>query len=232
MTFDLPPPRHCRPRAYYGLAEVRPDLDTTAGLLQAACCVAAHALEPAHCDADDAARRLRAWGARVQERAPSASRRARLAHLHSVLFDEEKFSGNQADYYAPENSFVPSVLETRRGIPISLALVYKVVADGIGLATEGIGAPGHFLLRVRDEDGPLLLDPFHRGRILDREEAFVLMETTLGHEVPREDRFLRPVSHTEWITRILRNLEAIYARRAHPRDAAAMVEMRHLVEAG
>lgn len=229
MTYDLPPPRHCRPRAYYGLAELRPGLDTTAGLLRAACCLSSHALEPARCDADEAAATLQALATRVQERAPGGSRRARLAHLHSVLFDEERFAGNQADYYAPENSFVPYVLETRRGIPISLALVYKIVADAIGIATEGVGAPGHFLLRVRDEDGPLLLDPFHQGRMLGDEEAFTLMEAALGQEIPHEDRFLRPVSHAEWIMRMLRNLEVIYAQRARPRDAAAMVEMRNLV---
>ena len=227
---DLPMPRHCRRRAYYGLAEEREALHTTAGLVRSAYCIASHALSPAAADPALARPQVEALATRVRDRAAGGSRRAQLAHLHYVLFDEERLAGNQADYYAPENSFLPRVFETRRGIPISLALIYKAVAEAIGLQVEGIGAPGHFLVRVHDEDGPLLLDPFHRGRMLDEEEAFTLMETALGHAVPREDRFLRAVSHAEWLERMLRNLEVIYAQRARPRDAAAMMEMRRLVE--
>lgn len=230
LTHDLPAPRHCRTRAYYGLAEEREDLHTTEGLLRAAYCIAGHAMDPTRCDPALARPQVDALAARIQERAVGASKRARLAHLHSVLFDEEQLAGNQADYYDPENSFLPRVFETRRGIPISLALIYKAVAEAIGLSVEGVGAPGHFLVRVHDEDGPLLLDPFHKGRLLEESEAYALMEGALGHPVPHEDRFLRAVTHAQWLERLLRNLEVIYAQRARPRDAAAMMEMRRMIE--
>ena len=61
-----------------------------------------------------------------------------LAHLHEVLFDEEGFAGNVDDYYNVANSYLPVVLETRRGIPISLTLLYKLVAERLGLPVQGV----------------------------------------------------------------------------------------------
>ncbi len=161
---------------------------------------------------------------------PAGSRAALLAHLHHTLFETEGFAGNQLDFYDPANSYLPNVLSSRRGIPISLALVYKAVAERVGLAVVGIGAPGHFLVRLEDESGPLLIDPFHKGRVLSVEEAFKVMESTLGTAVPRATELLAPVSHAEWLLRMLRNLESIHRRRAQPRDAAAMNELRQLLE--
>ena len=147
MTHELPPPRHCRHRAYYGLAEEREQLHTTEGLIRAAYCIAAHALDPTLCDPALAKPQIEALAERVRERSAGGSKRALLAHIHQVLFEEEDLAGNRADYYAPENSYLPHVFETRRGIPVSLALVYKAVCDALGLEVEGIGAPGHFLVR-------------------------------------------------------------------------------------
>jgi regulator of sirC expression with transglutaminase-like and TPR domain len=194
----------------------------------AATAVAMHELDDVHPGA--VAEQLEALAVAVRRRLATGSRRAWMAHLHDVLFQQEGFEGNRLDYYDPANSYLPRVLASRRGIPITLCLVYKAVAERVGLAAEGVGAPGHFLVRIEDDSGPLLVDPFHKGRVLSGDDAYRLMEETLGAEVPRSPRLLEPASPREWLARMLRNLEAIHTRRARPRDAAAMGEMRRLVE--
>jgi regulator of sirC expression with transglutaminase-like and TPR domain len=200
----------------------------TAALVGAATAVAMHALDDVHPGAVQ--ERLEALAVGVRRALRSRGREARMAHLHQVLFERERFEGNHLDYYDPANSYLPRVLATRRGIPITLALVYKAVAERVGLEVQGIGAPGHFLVRVEDEAGPLLVDPFHKGRVLSPQDAYALMESTLGAPVPHDPRLLPPVSPRAWIARLLRNLESVHTRRARPRDAAAMTELRRLVE--
>ena len=203
-------------------------LQDTQGLVGAATAFAMHANPDASAGAVD--ERIDALAVRVRRERQGTSLRTTIAHLHHVLFERERFEGNQLDYYDPGNSYLPTVLATRRGIPISLALIYKAVAARLDLPVIGIGAPGHFLVRVEDESGPLLIDPFHKGRLLREEEAFKLMEASLGAVVPRSEELLRPVDHAAWLSRMLRNLEAIHSRRAQPRDAAAMAELRQLVD--
>ena len=224
----VPAPRYCRRAAYEAFAACLPALADTRALVGAATALAMHALDDVHTGAVE--ERLDAIAVTVRRERSSDSRRATIAHLHHALFDRERFEGNQLDYYDPANSYLPTVLASRRGIPISLALVYKAVAERLELPVEGLGAPGHFLVRIADESGPLIVDPFHKGRVLSEEEAFKLMESTLGAQVPRAPELLQPVTHAEWLMRMLRNLEAIHARRAKPRDAAAMAELRQLVE--
>ena len=223
-----PSPRYCRRVAYEHFVTSLRSLDETSALVGAATAFSMHALEGVHPGAVD--EQLDALAVRVRRGRQTESRRATITHLHHVLFDKERFEGNQLDYYDPGNSYLPTVLATRRGIPISLALVYKAVAERLDVEVTGIGAPGHFLVRVEDESGPLLIDPFHKGRMLSEEEAFKLMEATLGAQVPRAAELLQPVGHAAWLVRMLRNLEAIHTRRAQPRDAAAMAELRQLAE--
>ena len=79
---------------------------------------------------------------------------------------------------------------------------------------------------MRDESGPFLVDPFHAGRLLSDEEAFGLVESVLGTAIPRAPVYLRAIDHGAWIERLLRNLEGVYRRRAQPRDAECMRELR------
>lgn len=226
----VPAPRYCRRVAYEHFAASIGSLDETSALVGAATALSMHALDDVHPGAVE--ERIEALAVGVRRGRTTESRQATIAHLHHVLFEREGFEGNRLDFYDPRNSYLPQVLATRRGIPISLALIYKAVGERLGLPVTGIGAPGHFLVRIEDESGALLIDPFHKGRMLSEEEAFKLMEATLGAVVPRSERLLQPVDHAGWLERMLRNLEAIHSRRAQPRDAAAMAELRQLVELG
>ena len=71
----------------------------------------------------------------------------------TVLFEEEGFAGNLERYYNALNSYLPVVLNARRGLPIVLGLIYKAVGESAGLLVEGINAPGHFLVRIETDSG-------------------------------------------------------------------------------
>lgn len=217
----------CRDEAYQLFAEGLAHLDSTAGLLKAATAINMHAddgITFEHVDNE-----IRTLAARVRCRLKSNHPSALLAHLHRVLFDEEGFDGNREDYYNPRNSYIASVLESRRGNPITLALIYKCVAERLPIAVEGIGAPGHFLLQVPVEGSNALIDPFYGGRILTRAEAIRRVEQTTGCAVPECVDVLTPVSHEQWLERILNNLQVVFAQTNCPEDLAAMRELAALL---
>jgi regulator of sirC expression with transglutaminase-like and TPR domain len=217
-------PHFCRPLAYEHFCRQLNSLDATVSLVQAAVAIAMHELEGIV--PDEVASRLDKLAARVGGRVHSGNEEALLAHLHDVLFVEEGFAGNTDQYYAAENSYLPIVLQTKRGLPIILALIYKAVAEGVGLQVEGINSPGHFLVRVRTGGEWMLVDPFFHGQSLSRNEAFLRLEQVGGRDVPRDDRILTPATHQQWLARILANLQSLFATQGRQDDLAAMTELQ------
>lgn len=218
--------RHCRPAAYELLERALPALHTADGLLRAATAPALHALDDA--DPGDVSARIDALAGRIRARLRSRNRQAVLAHLHEVLFDEVGLRGNESDYYNPHNSYLPLVLATGKGIPITLGLVYKLVAERVGLRVEGVNAPGHFLVRVVDER-EMLIDAFAGGRLLTTDDAYGQMERIAGRAITRSPAYLQPATHRQWVSRMLSNLISVFAGDARPHDAAAMVELQDLL---
>jgi len=221
-------PRHCHPEAWALLEEQLPALETTDGLLRGAVAVSMHALPGTDCGLVE--RRVAGLADTVRDRVTSEHEQSYLAHLHHLLFDELGFRGNASDYYNPENSYLPVVLEKRVGLPITLSLVYKAVAERLGLRVHGVNAPAHFLVEVEEAGRPLLVDPFFRGRVTTREEAFRRIESMSGAPVERSDRLLRRASHREWLARLIRNLLAIFLRQDRLREIRAMEEMLRALE--
>ena len=136
---------------------------------------------------------------------------ARANMLSEYLFDEVGFSANQEDYYDPRNSYLNEVLERRLGIPITLSLLYMEVGKRLDMDLEGVGMPGHFLVRVKSGPEDILVDPFHRGIFLSEQECARRLQQIVGNTVAWDKRYVAGVSDRQLITRILRNLGAIYA---------------------
>ena len=139
----------------------------------------------------------------------------RLRLLNQYFFHELGFAGNVNDYYDPRNSLLPAVLQTRRGIPLTLALVYIEIATQAGLRAHGVSFPGHFLVKLRMPRGEVIVDPFS-GRSLTRDE---LEERLLPYRRQRgesgEDEvplglYLQPAPARDVIARLLRNLKEIH----------------------
>ena len=204
-------------------------IETTPGLLQGAVAIASHT-DP-DVDIAQIERAIAGIVTSVRSRLRSADRRAAVAHAHEVLFDELGFCGDTDDYYDPRNSYLHELLERRRGLPISLTLLYKLVLEPFGLVVRGVNAPGHFLARV--EGGPdfttMLVDPFAAGRVLSVPEAVAHVREVAGESFPFDADNLPLATHRDWLLRMLRNLIGVFHTRELPADRAAMEELARLV---
>lgn len=133
-----------------------------------------------------------------------------IAGLRAHLIDDLGFAGDDATYHDPQNSLLPAVLDRRAGIPLSLAIVAIEVGRRSGVPVEGVGMPGHFLVRAAG-DAQHFVDLFNGGVELDRAACRAVFER-LHADGRWEDRFLDPVSNTAIVTRLLTNLANSYRR--------------------
>lgn len=229
----MTPAPAAHPAAIRLMDATAPHLDTTAGLVRAVTAVALHVRPEAQ--PEDVERSLGDYAAAVLERIPRLATVERpitgrdaeilMAHLHQVLFEDAAFAGNSAAYYDERNSYLPDVLARRLGIPVTLGVVYKAVAERIGLRVHGIDAPVHFLLEVETGDASrrTFVDPFHGGRLLWEDEVRAVIGRATG-TMP-EDVRLERADHRSWVARVLRNLEAIFAEAGRDDDLRAMHEL-------
>ena len=132
--------------------------------------------------------------------------------LSRFLFDDLGFAGNQRDYYDPRNSYVNEVLKRRLGIPITLSLVYMEVGRRVGVSMQGVGLPGHFLMRHAEEPG-LFIDAFNGGLLLSRDECVQRFRDLTHPDEPWSDEYLAPIAKRDMLTRMLRNLKVAHLRR-------------------
>lgn len=225
-------PMVCRMEAYQYFAAQLPHLNSDTGLFRAALALSMHALddfkpEQVERQIDDLTARV---VGNINVRCTGSQQSALLARLHEVLFVEEEFHGNEQDYYNPMNSFMPYVLATKSGIPISLSLLYKVVGSRAGLTIQGVNAPGHFLCRVFSDRHWLWIDPYHGGRAFSREEAFDHIDAKVGRPQPRTDKTLAPATHQQWIGRMINNLQSLMVLGDCRTDLAAMTELHKLLD--
>ncbi|MBN9113238.1 MAG: transglutaminase family protein [Pseudonocardia sp.] len=167
------------------------------------------------------------WLAELDRLAALVPAGSGLPGLLETLFEVEGFRGNTEDYYDPRNSLLPHVLRRRTGIPITLAIVAIEVGRRVGVELDGIGMPGHFL--VRDRGSGVHVDVFSGGRTLDDTECEQLFRATTGAtpgSVPFHRELLPRVSHRQILIRMLENLRGVYARRRRPADLEWVLRMR------
>lgn len=149
--------------------------------------------------------------------------------LNGHLFGELGFFGNTEHYYEPQNSYLNEVLDRRRGIPITLSVVYMEVARRVGLDVVGIGLPGHFIVEARQTEESALLDPFHGGEALTLDDCERLVSDVYGGTVSFSEEYLVPVTQRQILGRILNNLKMIYLPGGDTERAWPVVEkMVHL----
>lgn len=152
-----------------------------------------------------------------------------LAH---ILHDEQGFRGNAEDYYDPRNSYLHEVLERRLGIPISLATLYLELGRRLGLPFEGVGMPGHFLVRLRHPVSPVLLDPFEGGVIVGQDECEARLRGLYGPGVRLRPSMLAAVGTRAIVFRMLNNLKMIYARQSDWPRVVRTIELLLIAEPG
>jgi regulator of sirC expression with transglutaminase-like and TPR domain len=196
--------------------------DRWVGLARAALLVGAEE-EPRLCNVNRCLARLDEMGEEARARA-SSSGISRVEALNRYLFDEQGFAGNQSNYYDPRNSMLHRVLERRTGIPITLSIVYAEVGRRAGLKVEGIGLPGHFIVRASEEGGEnVLVDPFY-GKVVDEDECQKRLDVIYEGRVTLGEEHLCAVGVRTTLVRVLGNLKAVYVQGQLFRRALAAVE--------
>lgn len=188
--------------------------DASLSVLEAAAAVAQD--EYPELDTQEVLAQVDALAARLSQRIPAdAAPLQRLRLLNRYFFHELGFAGNVNDYYDARNSYLPEVLKTRRGIPITLAMLYVEVASQIGLPACGVSFPGHFLVKLRMPRGEVIIDPFS-GHSLSREELderlmpYRRQRGLVGEFEAPLGLFLQAAAPREVIARLLRNLKEIH----------------------
>ena len=150
-----------------------------------------------------------------------------LAALNHVLFRQHGFDGNRDDYYDPRNSFLSEVLDRKIGIPITLCVLYMEVARRISVPVEGIGFPGHFLVKCSAGEEAIFIDPFHRGEIKITEDLGQMLEKLYGRKVALRPQFIEAAGKKQILKRMLVNLKAIYLRNNSVGEALSIFD--HLI---
>jgi len=172
---------------------------------------------------------LDAIAARCRELiAEPSSTREKCRMLNRVLFHEWSFRGNVEHYDDPRNSFLDQVLARRTGLPISLSIVYLLVAERLDLELEAVGLPGHFVVGCYTDELPFFIDPFERGLFRDADEVFDLLRR--NHVVPQITD-LAPTPVREVLCRTCRNLVNHYTVAGEPERARLFAEFVHEFEA-
>jgi regulator of sirC expression with transglutaminase-like and TPR domain len=188
--------------------------------------------EPRGCDVERCLAQLDAFGEEARSRIEGRDAYGtRVEALNRYLFDEQGFTGNASHYDDPRNSMLHRVLERRLGIPITLSIVYMEVGRRAGLRVEGVGLPGHFVVRAYEDDEDAegtLVDPFNR-KVTDEEECRRRIEGIYDGAVTIGEEHLRAAFVRAILTRVLGNLKAVYVRAELFRRALAAVERILLV---
>jgi regulator of sirC expression with transglutaminase-like and TPR domain len=225
-------PTYCRPTAFEQFRAELPLVDSAVGLFRAAFAISLH--ERPDAELTEAEATIERLTDTVRNRVRSTSSEALLAHLHDVLFDVYGLHGNTEDYYNPANSYMGDVLRSHQGLPISLVLVYKSVAEPLGLTVYGINSPGHFLAEVQTADQvaskPMYVDPFFGGTLLTTDEVFARLSQATGQELIPSPALLSRANHRQWLARMLTNLQAAFTAAGQDRNALAMQELFLLLD--
>jgi regulator of sirC expression with transglutaminase-like and TPR domain len=139
----------------------------------------------------------------------SAGAETFLSAINQYLFGELKFHGNEQNYYDPDNSYLNRVLDRRTGNPISLCLVYLLVARRLRLPIAGIGMPGHFLVRYQSSTTEIYIDAFNQGKLLSKADCVkYLLHTTHGFQ----ESHLSAITSRRMLLRMCSNLHQIYVQ--------------------
>ncbi|MDX9751809.1 MAG: transglutaminase-like domain-containing protein [Flavobacteriales bacterium] len=161
--------------------------------------------------------------------------------FNHIFFNVHGFKGNKKNYHAPQNSYINEVLEGRTGNPLSLAIIYQVLAEDLGLPLRGVNLPNHFVLAYMDDDGIgaaesddhseakvlFYVNAFSQGDILGRAE---IDEFLAKLKIEPQPVFYRPCSNLEIVQRQLNNLANSYARSGDPERAKEVTALRRALE--
>jgi len=158
--------------------------------------------------------------------------------INKVIFDTYEFSGNKKNYHSPHSSFLSNVIETKKGNPLSLAIIYLLVTQDLGLPIFGVNLPSHFVLcyldelntnihltEMESEDVLIYINPFSKGTLFDKNEIDSFLEQV---KIPKREEFYSPCSNKDIIKRMVNNLIFSYEKSGYTDKAEVMKKILEL----
>jgi len=150
-----------------------------------------------------------------------------LRAINTYLFLEQGFAGNTDHYYDPDNSYINRVLDRRTGIPISLSIIYLLIAKRLELPIFGVGMPGHFLVKYSDKGDELLADPFNKGRLLTKTDCANFLINS-GYDF--QESYLATTPNRIILCRMIRNLSSVYTKQKEIQPAERLGQLLTVLE--
>jgi regulator of sirC expression with transglutaminase-like and TPR domain len=166
----------------------------------------------------------------VGRRAGDASElEARANALNEIILLKHGYSGDELTYDDLQNANLMRVIDRRKGLPVALGILYLGAARAQGWDAVGLGFPGHFLIRLADSGGRLILDPFHGGRTLDAVALRDLLKAIAGQEVELAPEHYAPVADREVLLRLQNNLKSRLIQAQRHQEALRVVETMRML---
>lgn len=152
---------------------------------------------------------------------PNDSPKQAVQAMTQFLFVEQGFQGNESNYLDPDNSYFNQVLARKTGIPITLSALCLLVARRLNLPVVGVGLPGHYIVKYASPTNPIFFDPFHNGRVLEREDCIQIVNRA---GLKFEEHHLSQSTHRETLVRMINNLVAAYVQAGEVKKAQQLKE--------
>lgn len=159
----------------------------------------------------------------------------KIAVVNKVMFNIHGFEGNREDYYAPKNSFINKVLDSKEGTPLSVGLVYAVICQGLDIPVYGVNLPHHFVLAYQDDQPIPIMDdnlaqagilfyinPFNHGSVFGKPEV---NDFLLQNSIEPDDKYFVPCSNVEIVKRMINNLVVAYEKSGKPDKVALFKDL-------
>lgn len=147
--------------------------------------------------------------------------------LNSVLFSKLHFGANTKNFHSPGNSMLSVVLQTKKGNPISLCIIYMLVAQKLKMPVYGVNLPNLFVMTYKHEDAQFYINAFNRGLIFSKKEIDEYIDNL---KLPKQDKYYEPCSSVDIITRVLRNLVNAHEKLGHTEKVGEVKELLQIVE--
>ncbi|HML11054.1 MAG TPA: transglutaminase-like domain-containing protein [Stellaceae bacterium] len=175
-------------------------------------------------------RHLRTLAQDVGRRAGDAANlEARANALNEIMLLKHGYSGDELTYDDLQNANLMRVIDRRKGLPVALGILYLDVARAQGWDAVGLGFPGHFLIRLSDGGGRVILDPFHGGRVLDAVALRELLKAIAGQEVELAPEHYAPVPDREVLLRLQNNLKSRLIQAQRHEEAVQVIETMRML---
>jgi len=155
----------------------------------------------------------------------------KITIVNRVLFDVHGFSGNTKNYHAPQNSFINNVLESKKGNPLSLSILYVTLCRELKLPVYGINLPKHFIATYKDDQNDIqfYINPFSKGTIFERADINSFLKQL---KIEPKRSYYQPCDNIEMVQRILINLDYSYHKLGYQDKIDDIKEMMQALEDG